>query len=114
MPIRPPRWLNIMQKNTRRMTTVIGVILIIFLSAVTALSGRILYDWALEDWQEDLHGFAAVLSENTSQTMASAYLVLDSIVVDESNSATIYVAAWKLDQPGGGGGLWISHDAGRN
>jgi signal transduction histidine kinase/ActR/RegA family two-component response regulator len=79
MLIRPRRWLNTMQKNTRRMTTVIGVILLIFLSAVTILSGSILYDWALEDWQEDLHGFATVLSENTSQTMASAYLVLDSI-----------------------------------
>jgi photosystem II stability/assembly factor-like uncharacterized protein len=39
-------------------------------------------------------------------------LVLDSIVVDESNPSTIYVAAWKIDQPGGGGGLWISHDGG--
>ncbi len=39
-------------------------------------------------------------------------LVLDSIVVDEANSATIYAAAWKLDQTGGG--LWMSHDAGKN
>jgi photosystem II stability/assembly factor-like uncharacterized protein len=37
-------------------------------------------------------------------------LVLDGIVVDESNPSTIYVAAWKIDQPGGG--LWISHDGG--
>src|SRR6202789_1317968 len=39
-------------------------------------------------------------------------LVLDSIIVDEANPATIYAAAWKLDQPGGG--LWVSRDAGRN
>ena len=38
-------------------------------------------------------------------------LVLDHIVVDAANPATIYVAAWKLDQPGGG--LWISHDGGQ-
>jgi photosystem II stability/assembly factor-like uncharacterized protein len=39
-------------------------------------------------------------------------LVLDSIVVDEANPATVYVAAWKLDETGGG--LWISRDGGRN
>jgi len=39
-------------------------------------------------------------------------LVLDSIVVDEANPATIYAAAWRLDQPGGG--LWISRDAGKS
>jgi len=37
-------------------------------------------------------------------------LVLDSIVVDEANAATIYAAAWKVDQLGGG--LWVTHDAG--
>ena len=31
-------------------------------------------------------------------------LVLDHIIVDPSNTATVYVAAWKLDHPGGG--LW--------
>jgi photosystem II stability/assembly factor-like uncharacterized protein len=40
-------------------------------------------------------------------------LVLDSIVVDSANPATIYAAAWKLEEPNGGGGLWISHDAGK-
>jgi photosystem II stability/assembly factor-like uncharacterized protein len=39
-------------------------------------------------------------------------LVLDSIVVDEANPGTVYVAAWKLDETGGG--LWISRDGGRN
>ena len=36
--------------------------------------------------------------------------VLDSIVVDEANPATLYVGAWKDSS---GGGLWISRDAGR-
>ena len=39
-------------------------------------------------------------------------LILDQIVVDRANPATIYVAAWRLDQPGGG--LWVSHDGGRS
>jgi photosystem II stability/assembly factor-like uncharacterized protein len=39
-------------------------------------------------------------------------LVLDHIVVDRANPDTLFVAAWKLDQPGGG--LWVSRDAGRN
>jgi photosystem II stability/assembly factor-like uncharacterized protein len=38
-------------------------------------------------------------------------LILDHIIVDQLNPATIYVAAWKLDHPGGG--LWVSHDGGR-
>jgi len=37
-------------------------------------------------------------------------LILDHIVVDAANPSTVYVAAWKLDQPGGG--LWVSHDGG--
>ncbi len=38
-------------------------------------------------------------------------LVLDHIVVDAQSPETLYVAAWQTD--GVGGGLWISHDAGR-
>jgi photosystem II stability/assembly factor-like uncharacterized protein len=38
-------------------------------------------------------------------------LVLDHVLVDRSLPTTIYVAAWRTDAPGGG--LWISHDAGR-
>src|ERR1700691_3547210 len=39
-------------------------------------------------------------------------LVLDNIVVDSANPSTVYVAAWKLGQTGGG--LWISHDGGKS
>lgn len=39
-------------------------------------------------------------------------LVLDSILVDESAPATIFVGAWKLGQSGGG--LWMSRDAGKH
>jgi photosystem II stability/assembly factor-like uncharacterized protein len=39
-------------------------------------------------------------------------LVIDNIVVDSANPSTVYAAAWKLDETGGG--LWISHDGGRS
>jgi photosystem II stability/assembly factor-like uncharacterized protein len=42
---------------------------------------------------------------------ASDDLVVDDIVVDRGDHSLIYAAAWKFDRPGGG--LWISHDAGK-
>ena len=39
-------------------------------------------------------------------------LVIDHIVVDSANSATLYAAAWTLGHPGGG--LWMSRDGGKN
>jgi photosystem II stability/assembly factor-like uncharacterized protein len=39
-------------------------------------------------------------------------LVVDHIVVDAAHPGTIFAAAWKLDQPGGG--LWVSRDGGRS
>ncbi|MGD0294635.1 MAG: transcriptional regulator [Terracidiphilus sp.] len=47
-----------------------------------------------------------------SKLDAADDLVLDHIVVDAANPATIFAAAWKLDQPGGG--LWMSRDSGRS
>jgi photosystem II stability/assembly factor-like uncharacterized protein len=47
-----------------------------------------------------------------SKVDGSDDLVLDHIVVDAANPATLFVAAWKIDRPGGG--LWLSHDAGRS
>jgi len=46
-----------------------------------------------------------------SKLDASDDLILDHIVVDAANPSTVFVAAWKLDQPGGG--LWVSRDGGR-
>ena len=37
-------------------------------------------------------------------------LILDHIVVDPVNPATIFVAAWRLDHADGG--LWVSHNGG--
>ena len=40
----------------------------------------------------------------------SGHLILDHILVDSADAATIFVAGWKDAQ----GGLWVSHDRGRN
>ncbi len=47
-----------------------------------------------------------------SKLDSSDDLILDHIVVDPANPSRIFVAAWKLDHPGGG--LWVSRDAGRS
>jgi hypothetical protein len=46
-----------------------------------------------------------------SKVDSSDDLILDHIVVDAANPATVYVAAWKADRPDGG--LWVSHDGAR-
>ena len=46
------------------------------------------------------------------QLDSSDDMVVDSIVVDAANPSTIYAAAWRIDQPGGG--LWISRDGGKS
>ncbi len=38
-------------------------------------------------------------------------LVVDDIIADPQDASLLYAAAWKFDKPGGG--LWISHDAGK-
>jgi len=47
-----------------------------------------------------------------SKLDSSDSLILDNIVVDFANPATVYVAAWKAGNPDGG--LWVSHDGGRS
>ncbi len=43
-----------------------------------------------------------------SKLDTSDELILDHILVDPANPATVLVAAWKVDHPDGG--LWVSHD----
>jgi photosystem II stability/assembly factor-like uncharacterized protein len=47
-----------------------------------------------------------------SKLDASDELILDHILVDPMNPATVYVAAWSVDHPDGG--LWVSHDGARS
>jgi photosystem II stability/assembly factor-like uncharacterized protein len=47
-----------------------------------------------------------------SKLDSSDDLVLDHIIVDPTNHAVLYVAAWKVGRTGGG--LWISRDGGKS
>jgi photosystem II stability/assembly factor-like uncharacterized protein len=62
--------------------------------------------WIYESLDQGVHW------QRLSKVDSSDDLILDHIVVDSANPATVYVAAWKVDRPGGG--LWVSHDGGRN
>jgi photosystem II stability/assembly factor-like uncharacterized protein len=79
----------------------------------TAVPGepRHLYLGTTNSWlYESVDGGASW--RRLSKLEASDDLVVDHIVVDPANPATIFAAAWKLDQPGGG--LWVSRDGGRS
>ncbi len=65
--------------GARNATAIIGTLMIALLIAATVASGWILRDRAIEDWRRDLGNLSLVLAENTAQTMASAYTVLDGI-----------------------------------
>jgi photosystem II stability/assembly factor-like uncharacterized protein len=70
-----------------------------------------LYLGATNSWlYESVDGGASW--HRLSKLDSSDDLILDHIVVDPVNPATVFVAAWKLDHPGGG--LWVSRDAGRS
>ncbi|NMM26168.1 MAG: response regulator [Glaciimonas sp.] len=73
-------------KNARNVTAVIGSTVIVLLAAMIIASSWILHDRAIEDWRQDLGNLSLVLAENTAQTMASAYLVLDSLADTVQNA----------------------------
>jgi signal transduction histidine kinase/ActR/RegA family two-component response regulator len=64
----------------RHTTVVIGLAVILLIGVTAILAGRILYDRAIEEWRRELSNLSLILAENTSQTMNSAYLVLDGLV----------------------------------
>lgn len=70
-----------------------------------------LYLGTTDSWlYESLDGGASW--HRLSKLDSSDDLILDHIVVDPVHPATLYVAAWRLDHPGGG--LWISQNGGRS
>jgi photosystem II stability/assembly factor-like uncharacterized protein len=110
-------------------------VLVLFLLAVRGLSAQTSWN-AIGPMGGDARAFAAAPGEphhlylgttnswvyestdggvnwrRLSKLDASDDLVVDHIVVDAANPGTVFAAAWKLDQPGGG--LWVSRDGGRN
>ncbi|MEO6352956.1 MAG: hypothetical protein ABIO19_02645 [Burkholderiaceae bacterium] len=65
--------------SARRATAIIGGAVIVLLAMLTIAASWIMHDRALEDWRKNLENLSLVLAENTAQTMASAYLVLDGL-----------------------------------
>lgn len=66
-------------RSARYATAIIGGAVVVLLAVATIASSWILRERAIEDWRKDLGNLTLVLAENTTQTMTSAYLVLDSI-----------------------------------
>jgi signal transduction histidine kinase/ActR/RegA family two-component response regulator len=67
------------RSGARHATAIIGSLMIVLLVAAAVASSWVLRDRAIEDWRRNLGNLSLVLAENTAQTMASAYLVLDSV-----------------------------------
>src|SRR5450830_1031928 len=74
--MQPLHWIG---QSTRRISIAIGIVLIGLLGSATVMSSFILYNWAIQDWHDDINNLSLVLSENVAQSMASAELVLDGI-----------------------------------
>src|SRR5450830_1166265 len=74
--LHPLLWLG---SSARRVTLTIGALLLVLLGMATLSASSILYNWATDDWQEDIDNLSLVLSENAAQAMASSTLVLDDI-----------------------------------
>lgn len=74
--LHPLLWLG---SSSRRVTLTIGALLLVLLGIATLSASFILYNWATEDWQEDIDNLSLVLSESAAQAMASSILVLDDV-----------------------------------
>ena len=55
---RPLLWIG---GSARRVTVVIGVVIVTLLAAATLMASAILYDWAIEDWNQDVDNLSLVL-----------------------------------------------------
>ena len=83
---RPLLWIG---GSARRVTVVIGVVIVALLAAATLMASAILYDWAVDDWNQDVDNLSLVLAESTAQAMASAHLVLNDLTqkIDAAGAA---------------------------
>jgi signal transduction histidine kinase/ActR/RegA family two-component response regulator len=65
--------------SARRATALICGALLLLLCVTTAVSGWTLRRHEIDDWRGDLGNLTLVLAENTAQTMAAAYQLLDGL-----------------------------------
>lgn len=94
-----PKWSGL---SARFITSLIGGVIIVLLIVTTIVSAWILREREIEDWRHDLSNLTLVLAENTAQTMASSYLVLDSIVeavsVEQNGKSSDLIGAFRNDK----------------
>lgn len=79
-------WRRWLPSDVRRGSALLGLAMVLLLALASVAAGWVLRNSAIEDWRRQLSSQSLVLAENTSQSMASAYLVLDNLV-DAVNAA---------------------------
>ena len=67
------------QYPASRLTVILGGLLIVAILATAAVSALVLRQNEIQVWQRQLDNLSLILAEHTSQTMFSAYVVLDGI-----------------------------------
>jgi signal transduction histidine kinase/CheY-like chemotaxis protein len=67
-------------------TVAIGCALVLLIGVAAVLSILQLRDQAIQGWRNEMGNLSMIMAENTSQTMVSAYLVLESIADDVSKA----------------------------
>ena len=75
--------------------------------AVAPGSGGHLYMGTTNSWVYESHD-GGTSWQRLSRVSPEEGLVIDHILVDPAQPSTVFAAAWRLDQVGGG--LWVSHD----
>ncbi len=71
-----------LSNETHKLSSFVGVFLILILISTVLISGRLLYQAGIKDWNNDLYNLSTALSESAAQSLSSAHLVLDSMQAD--------------------------------
>ncbi len=72
-------WRRWLPSDMRRGSALLGVALVLLLVTASVAAGWVLRNSAIDDWRRQLGSQSLMLAENASQSMASAYLVLDNL-----------------------------------
>lgn len=75
-------WRALWRDSPRTVCAAIGVALVLLIGGSALLSVLHLRERAIADWREQLSNLSLIVAENTSQSITSAYLVLDSLCDD--------------------------------
>ena len=83
--------------GTRRIIRWFGLALIVVIVAGAALAITALRNKEIEDWRRNLKSISGMLADNTSQTMFSAFLVLDAITERVQQAGVIDQAQFRAE-----------------